>query len=363
MSSKIARSPTTGRSASDDLRTRSGRLSFTAAQVLLFSVGACLLHAEPANLADSISDRVQNLFRLHKEAVVRIEGSDRHGRLEGTGFYADPSGTIYTLTAAIGDGENITVYQGVRKLPARLLIKDPRTGIAILKVDANTPFLPIGDSSEVEMATPIVSIGYPMGLPETPSFGVVAGFDREYLNLYFRTTHIRANLPVQRGLGGAPVLNLDGEVIGIVVASVDGNAGCFMLPINAAEKTRMEFERFGELRPGWAGVSVERAGDPSLPSSARVVNLHPDTPATQCGVHNGDIVLQVGDVSVRSPEDLIDASFFLTAGDESTIKVLRNGEELTLTFHAAEHPNLTTPLNPDESSDPFVTDARRFDLE
>ncbi len=338
-------------------------MGIAIAQVVLFGATICVLQAQQADLADSISDRVQNLFRLHKEAVVRIEGSDRHGRLEGTGFYADPSGTIYTLTAAIGDGENITVYQGVRKLPARLLINDPRTGIAILKVDANTPFLPIGDSSELEMATPIVSIGYPMGLPETPSFGVVAGFDREYLNLYFRTTHVRANLPVQRGLGGAPILNLEGNVVGIVVASVDGNSGCFMLPINAAEKTRMEFERFGELRPGWAGVSVERAGDPTLPSSARVVNLHPDTPAKECGVRDGDIVLQVGEVPVESPEDLIDASFFLTAGDESTIKVLRDGQELTLRFHAAAHPNLTPPSGPDYASDPFPADSRRFELE
>ncbi|MGC1479722.1 MAG: trypsin-like peptidase domain-containing protein [Chthoniobacterales bacterium] len=335
------------------------------AQVIVLSVGICFVRAEPAdvgNLADSISDRVQNLFRLHKDAVVRVEGADRHGRLEGTGFYADPSGTIYTLAVAIGDGENITVHQGVRKFPARLLITDPRTGIAIIKVDANTPFLPIGDSAEVELATPVVSIGYPMGLPETPNFGVVAGFDREYLNRYFRTTHIRANLPVQRGVGGAPVMNLDGEVVGIVVAGVDGNAGCFMLPINAAEKARMEFERFGELRPGWAGVSVEHASDPSLPSSARVANLHPGTPATECGLRNGDILLQVGDVPVRTPEDLIDASFFLTSGDESTIKLLRDGRELVLEFHATAHPTLTDPLR-NETMDPFVNDIPRFDLE
>ncbi len=343
------------------MRSRRLKLDLWLAPVVLLTASVGLLSAQETSLADSISAQVQHLFGLHKDAVVRIEGSDRHGRLEGTGFYADPSGTVYTLTVAVGDGENITVHQGQRKLPARLLIADPRTGIAILKVDANTPFLPIGDSSEVEMATPIVSIGYPMGLPETPSFGVVAGFDREYLNRYFRTTHIRANLPVQRGVGGAPVMNLAGKVVGIVVAGVDGNAGCFMLPINAAEKSRMEFERFGELRPGWAGVSVERATDPDLPSTARVANLHNDTPASESGLENGDIVLQVGDIPVRAPEDLIDASFFLTAGDESSIVVRRAGKELTLPFRAAHHPTLSRPLSEDQ--DPFVNDIPRFQLD
>ncbi len=343
------------------MRSRRLKLEAFVAPVILLTASISLLRAQDSDLADSISERVQSLFRLHKDAVVRVEGSDRHGRLEGTGFYADPSGTIYTLTVAVGDGENITVRQGQRKFPARLLISDPRTGIAIIKVDSNTPFLPIGDSSEVELATPIVSIGYPMGLPETPNFGVIAGFDREYLNRYFRVTHIRANLPVQRGVGGAPVMSLDGKVIGIVVAGVDGNAGCFMLPINAAEKMRMEYERFGELRPGWAGVSVERADDPNLPSSARVSNLHPDTPAFESGLQDGDIVTRVGNVPVHTPEDLIDASFFLTAGDESSIVVVRDGREITLDFHAAAHPNLTPPRESDQ--DPFVNDVPRLRLD
>jgi serine protease Do len=343
------------------LRNRRLKLGALVAPVIFLTASMGPLRAQDTTLADSISERVQQLFRLHKDAVVRVEGSDRHGRLEGTGFYADPSGTIYTLTVAIGDGENITVRQGQRKYPARLLISDPRTGIAIIKVDANTPFLPIGDSSEVELATPVVSIGYPMGLPETPNFGVVAGFDREYLNRFFRVTHIRANLPVQRGVGGAPVMSLDGKVIGIVVAGVDGNAGCFMLPINAAEKSRMEYERFGELRPGWAGVSVERSADASLPSSARVANLHPGTPASDSGVEDGDLVLRVGDVPVHTPEDLIDASFFLTAGDESAIVVLRDGQEITLEFRATAHPQLTAPQDPSE--DPFVSDSPRLQLD
>ena len=96
---------------------------------------------------------------------------------------------------------------------------DLRSGIALLKVDAATPFLPIGKSAELGLATPVVAIGYPLDLPESPSFGMIAGFDRKYLGRYFSTTHLRINLPTQRGEAGAPLLNFQGEVVGILVSS------------------------------------------------------------------------------------------------------------------------------------------------
>ncbi len=94
----------------------------------------------------------------------------------------------------------------------------------MLKIDVVTPALPIGKSEELEVATPVVSIGYPLDLPKTPSFGMVAGFDRKYLGRYFSTTHMRLNLPTQRGEAGAPLLNMKGEVVGIVVSSLENNS-------------------------------------------------------------------------------------------------------------------------------------------
>ncbi len=317
---------------------RSALLCIPACGFIVF-LGAFNAPAEEKkSIGDTIQERIQEVFNLGRGAVVKVQASDLHGLLEGTGFYADPTGTIYTLASTVGDATDITVTQGAKKLPARLLLKDPRTGIALIKVEANTPFLPIGDSSKVDVAAPVIAIGYPMGEAVCPSFGLVAGRDKEYLNRYFRTTHIRANLPIQNGQGGAPVLNMDGEVIGIVLAGVNGNASCYMLPINAAEKIRMDYVRFGELRPGWLGVSVEPDTTTNAPSSARVANLQPGAPATECGLQVGDIVLKVGDIPIRSPEDVFDASFFLTAGDETSITVLRNGEEISLPVRSTQNP-------------------------
>lgn len=317
---------------------RASRLPLLA----LAALSSTSLLAAEQEAANGLDIRAGEIFDFNRNGVVKVQASDSHGHMQGTGFYADSSGTIYTSLMAIGDGSNITVIQGARKLPARLEIADLRTKIAILKVDTTTPFLPLGDSSKVEAYTPLVAIGYPFDKPVAWSAGLVASLDKQFLpDRWFRTTHIRANLPVQPGFGGAPVLNFKGEVVGIVVADFEGNKGCYILPINAAEKARDDFNRFQQLKPGWAGISVEDTQDSSEPSSAKISNLHPNSPALAAGVHEGDILLSVGDVAVHTPEDIFDASFYLTAGDETTVTVLRNGKEHKFTFRAAESPTTT----------------------
>ena len=96
-----------------------------------------------------------------------------------------------------------------------------------------------------------------MGNFYLPSFGMIAGFDRKCLGRYFSTTHLRVNLPTQRGEAGAPLLNLNGEVVGIVVSSLENNSACYALPIDAAEKIRGDFVRFGEARHGWIGQKAK----------------------------------------------------------------------------------------------------------
>jgi serine protease Do len=308
----------------------------------LATLGPASLVAADRAPTDSLDARAREIFELNCNAVVKVQASDSHGRMEGTGFYADSSGTIYTGLMAIGDGKNITVIQGSRKLPARLEVADPRTGIAILKVDTTTPFLSLGDSSKVEAYTPLVAIGFPFDKPAALSAGLVASLDKQFLpGRWFRTTHIRAALPVQPGFGGAPVLDFKGQVVGIVVADFEGGKGCYILPINAAEKTRADFARFGQLKPGWVGISVEETEDASLPSKARVAELHPNSPAGAAGVHEGDILLSVGETAVRTPEDIFDASFYLTAGDETSVTVLRDGKEEKFTFRVVDSPSTT----------------------
>lgn len=297
------------------------------------------------SVADSLSREVRVVFERSRNAVVKIEASDGNGQLRGTGFFIDPEGTVLTSYSVGGESKGIIVVHGDLKYPARRLISDWRSGIAILKVekvDAPTAFLPISSSTNLTVATPVVSVAYPMDMPLTPNFGMVAGFNVKYLDRYFVTTHIRANVPVQRGEGGAPLLNMHGEVVGVVISSVDGGAGCFALPIEAAEKIHRDYIRFGVSVPrsGWFGVVLKEAGIAREGSTAEVDALEQGGPASKAGLLVGDIVLKIGNTAVKSWQDVQDAAFYLTAGETVSVVVWRNDEAITLQVDLGERPAL-----------------------
>ena len=305
--------------------------------------------------ATAISREVKDVFEHAAKAVIKIHGTDQHGELFGTGFFVDPTGMIYTAYSVGGEAENFTIEFKGKKYPARQVLADIRSGLAILKVDVATPALPIGKSDQLEVAMPVVTIGFPLDLPETPSFGMIAGFDRKYLGYYFPTTHLRVNLPTQRGEAGAPLLNLKGEVVGILECRLENNSACYALPIDAAEKIRGDFVRFGEARHGWIGANVSEAETSVEGSRAVTTEVVKDTPAADSGMKPGDVVLQIGRTKVREPEDILDASFFLTAGDVIPITVVRGNEKLTFNVQADIHPAskqpsmIASPLSPNRA--------------
>src|SRR5438270_9109675 len=312
------------------LSSSSSSRGFRLLAKLAFLAAAASLSAQQTpESATSISREVKDVFERCAKAVVKIEATDPHGDLSGTGFFVDPMGTLYTAYSVGGEAENITVeYQG-KKYPAHQLMADMRSGVALLKADLSSPALPIGNSEQLEIATPVVAIGYPLDLSETPSFGMVAGFDRKCFGGFFPTKHLRVNLPPQRGEGGAPLLSLKGEVVGILLYSFENNS-CYALPIEAAEKIRSDFVRFGEPKHGWIGANVAEASAEVEGSRAVTKEIMKDTPAAESGMKPGDVVLQIGRTKVHEPEDILDASFFLTAGDVVPITVMRGSENFRL---------------------------------
>src|SRR5215510_2973807 len=309
----------------------SGSKRSAIAFALVFCSGAGWLFAQEP----SASQQVREIFARAAKAVVKIHGVDEHSEICGTGFFVDPTGTIYTAYTVGGEAGNFTIEFGGKKIPARPLVADIRSGTAILKVDETTPALPIGKSEELEPATPVLSIGYPLDLPRTPNFGMIAGFDRKCLGRYFSTIHLRVNAPTPRGEAGAPLFNMKGEVVWIVVRCLESNSACYAVRIEAAEKIRSDFVRFGEARHGWIGVNnVSPASHEADGSRAMVTQVADDGPASRAGLKAGDVLLRVGKKKIADPEDVFDASFYITAGDTVPITVRRGDQKMTLEVQA-----------------------------
>ncbi|MBV9658853.1 MAG: serine protease [Verrucomicrobia bacterium] len=295
------------------------------------------------NFAAAGAGEVGRVFAACKGAIVRIIASDRFGRHAGTGFFIDPHGSIYTHSSVGGQAcWDLTVEFRGQRYPAICLLSDPRSGLALLKIEvANTPFLPIGKSDNLEIASPVLVIGYPADLPASPSSGIVAGIDQQVLGEFLSPAHIRADLLVQPGEQGAPLLNLRGEAVGIISGRLSGGGtSAYALPIKAAEKLRRDFARFGEPRPGWVGATI--SPPPELVNDdhteVRLDQLAPDGPAIRAGLRPNDVLLRVGDTPIHRPSDIYEASFYLTGGDPVQVEVSRDGEEKTFNVVATDHP-------------------------
>ena len=314
--------------------------------------------AQQKAVFEAIQEEVSDLFNKCKGAVVRIEATDPLERRGGTGFFVDPSGTIYTSYTVAGHSWNLTVEYADKKYPARTLLTDPRSGVMILKIDAGapTPFLPVGRSDDLRVASPVVSIGYPMDAPAAPTFGLVSGFDQKCPGGFLSLTHIRANMPVRPGQAGAPVLNEHGEVVGMLAYHLDFGAVCLVLPIQAAEKVRADYMRFGRVSSGWVGMTAEPTDGDVERDPVKVVGLVPGAPAATGGLQEGDVVTEFGHTAIRHMTDLWNATFFLTAFEKVPVTVLRDGKVVTLELRAANPPGMS-PL-PDRSAPDGIEGTR-----
>ena len=318
-----------------------------AAVLTAASLLACTLpraRAAGPDLAEHITCQIRKVFDENQKAVVRVQASDSLGVRLGSGFFIDPTGMIYTHAGVVLNAEDVSVTFNGNSLPARVVTTDERSGIAILKTDCISPFIRIGNSENATVAMPVITIGFPEDRNSSASFGMIAGHDRQHMGQYFSTTHIRANMAVNRGEGGAPVLNLNGEVIGILVARINDSGSCHILPIRAAEKIRHDMARYGELRHGWVGVEVEDAPEPVNGTTAKITALNPSAKAAEQGLQPGDMVNAIGTTPVASSEDVLDASYFLTAGESADVKITRDGQQMSIKVTPKLHP--LTPAKP-----------------
>jgi serine protease Do len=289
-------------------------------------------------------------------------------RASGSGVIVDPKGYILTNNHVIENARDITVrLSDSRKLPAKLVGRDPKTDLAVLKVDAPGP-LPaaeLGDSDALRVGQWAIAIGNPFGLDRTVTVGIVSATARNRVGLTTYENFIQTDASINPGNSGGPLLNLDGRVIGINTAIVATGQGIgFSIPINEARMVMSQLIARGRVVRGWLGVVIQDVTD-ELSSSfgvgerqgVLVADVMRGSPAESAGVRPGDVVVEFGGVPVREVPDLQRRAAGVAPGQSVALRVVRDGKPVSVTVLIGEMPTDETAVSAVEPQ------AERFGLQ
>jgi serine protease Do len=275
---------------------------------------------------------------------------DRDGphRGTGSGFIIDPDGSILTNHHVVDRAERIIVKMADgRTMRARVIGSDPDTDIALIKVDGQTglPVAPLGDSSMLRMGEWVCAIGNPLGYDHTVTVGVVSYLGRKLFDMSL-DNYIQTDAAINFGNSGGPLLNAQGEVIGInaAISSRASSIG-FAVPINGATTILPQLRARGRVSRGYMGVAL-RDVDPDLerslklpvPHGAVVQDVTTGSPADRAGLRPYDIVTTLDDHAISSDDQLIREVAARAPGSAAHIKFLRDGHEQAATVKLAERP-------------------------
>jgi len=241
----------------------------------------------------------------------------RRGSALGSGFVISADGFIVTNNHVIESADEILVefFDGAGELPATVIGTDPRTDIALLKVEpeAPLPFVEFGDSDIARVGDWVLAIGNPLGQGFSVSAGIISARNRSLQGAY--DDFIQTDAAINRGNSGGPLFNMDGEVIGVNTAILSPNGGSIGIgfSMSSVVVTRVvdQLKEFGETRRGWLGVSIQNV-TPDVAealgldgASGALVTDVPDGPAKEAGILAGDVVLSFDGKDVADTRELV----------------------------------------------------------
>jgi len=261
----------------------------------------------------------------------------------GSGFVITADGYVVTNNHVIEDADSITVnFVDGSSLEAEIIGRDPKTDIALMKVDPPKPlsFVSFGDSTTSRVGDWVVAIGNPFGLGGSVSAGIISARNRN-INAGPYDDFIQTDAAINRGNSGGPLFDLSGKVIGVNTAIISPSGGSigigFAVPSALAQPGVEQLRKFGETRRGWLGVRIQQVTDDLAEAlgldrarGALVASVAPDGPAAEAGIKTGDVVLRFDGREVAEMRDLPRMVAGTPVGKAVRVVVFRDGKTQTL---------------------------------
>jgi len=271
-------------------------------------------------------------------------------RASGSGVIVDPTGYILTNNHVIEGAAEINVrLSDARKFTARLVGRDPKTDLAVLKVEAAAP-LPaaeLGDSDHLRVGQWAIAIGNPFGLDRTVTVGIVSATARTRVGVATYESFIQTDASINPGNSGGPLLNLDGQVIGINTAIVASGQGIgFSIPVNMAKEVMQQLITRGHVVRGWLGIVIQDLSDDLATSfgvTARegvlVTDVMKAGPAETAGLRPGDVITELADGKITEVPDLQKRVAAHAPGESLTLTVVRDRKPVAVRITLGEMPS------------------------
>ncbi|WP_297298835.1 Do family serine endopeptidase [uncultured Methylovirgula sp.] len=267
---------------------------------------------------------------------------ERSSNSLGSGFVIDPSGIVITNNHVIADSNEVTViFTDGTKLKARVIGKDSKVDVAVLKVNPTHPLKAVkfGDSDKMRVGDWVIAVGNPFGLGGTVTAGIVSARHRDIDSGPY-DNYIQTDAAINKGNSGGPLFNEHGEVIGINTAILSPSGGSigigFATPSDTVAPIIDQLRTYGETRRGWLGVRIQSIDDSIAESldlgkvrGALVAGTDVGGPAAAAGIETGDVIVKFDGVDVAESHDLPKLVASAPVGKEVAIVIVRQGHELT----------------------------------
>lgn len=269
-------------------------------------------------------------------------GQQREAQSLGSGFIFSEDGYILTNNHVVADADEIIVRLPDRsELEAKLVGADPRTDVAVLKVEGKgLPTVQLGDSSKLKVGEWVLAIGSPFGFDHTVTAGIVSATGRNLPNESY-VPFIQTDVAINPGNSGGPLFNLNGEVIGInsqIFTRSGGFMGLsFAIPIDVAMDVANQLRTDGKVSRGWLGVVIQEVNKDlaesfglERPAGALVAQVMDGGPAAKGGLRVGDVILSLNDESIVMSADLPHLVGAIKPGTKAKMGIVRDGKRETL---------------------------------
>ena len=282
----------------------------------------------------------------------------------GSGFFVSKDGYILTNAHVIQKADSLEVIlSDERSYPAKIIGKDPKTDLALIKIDTkNAPSVIFGNSDKVEIGDWLVAIGNPLGLDFTVTAGILSARNRDIFRGTAYGTFLQTDAAINEGNSGGPLFNIHGEVIGINTAvAAYGQGVGFAIPSNLAVKIMNQLRKYGEVRRGWLGVAIQNVKGPENKNLSKnekgvaITAVQIDSPADKSGLKKDDVIIKYNDEKVTKTSELQQKVAETEVDSKVKIEFYRKNKLLTKSVKITSFPE-----NPDAVQ--FISDFNKYGM-